>query len=143
MENSKKKLNVLFLCTGNSCRSQMAQGWAEKLKSNCIQAFSAGVAPARLSQTAVEVMRQAGVDISKHYSKHVDELSGIDFDYVVTVCDNAKEHCPVFSGKVKMVHKSFEDPTSLITGKEEKLQKFRNARDQIRDFVEKMPENLQ
>ncbi|MBN1795212.1 MAG: arsenate reductase ArsC [Sedimentisphaerales bacterium] len=137
------KLKILFLCTGNSCRSQMAEGWARHLKADVIEAFSAGVCPVGVSQRAAEVMAQAGVDISKHYSKHVKDFAGIDFDYVVTVCDNAKEQCPIFPGKCKMIHRNFEDP-SFMTGTEEQIMEaFRKTRDEIRTFIESMPESLQ
>jgi arsenate reductase len=96
MVNRKEKIMVLFLCTGNSCRSQMAQGWARHLKDNVIDAYSAGIQPAGVSSRAVKAMAEVGIDISCQTSKHVDELAGIDFDYVVTLCDYAKEHCPVF-----------------------------------------------
>lgn len=137
-----QKLKVLFLCTANACRSQMAEGWAQHLKSDVIDAFSAGVMPARVSSRAIAVMKEVGVDISSHYSKHVDDLVGIDFDYVVTVCDNAREQCPIFTGKAKMAHISFEDPTSVIGTEQEVLAKFRKVRDQIREFVAKLPDNL-
>ncbi|HPS56096.1 MAG TPA: arsenate reductase ArsC [Sedimentisphaerales bacterium] len=130
-----EKKNVLFICTGNSCRSQMAQGWASYLRGDEIEAFSAGVAPARLSSRAVEVMSEAGVDISKHYSKHIDDLPGIDFDLVVTVCDNAKEQCPIWSGKTKVIHHSFDDPTGAIGTVDFVMSEFRRVRDEIRDFI--------
>jgi arsenate reductase len=138
----EKKLNVLFLCTGNSCRSQMAEGWARHLKGGQIEAFSAGIIPTCLNQTAVEVMAEAGVDISKQISKHVSDLPGIDFDYVVTVCDNAREHCPVFPAECKMVHKSFADPSFFIGTREQVLKAFRKTRGDIRAFVETMPQSL-
>ncbi len=94
MNSGKEKINVLFLCTGNSCRSQIAEGWARHLKSDVIEAFSAGVSPVGINSRAIKVMADAGVDISQHSSKHVDELNAIDFDYVVTLYDNAKEQCP-------------------------------------------------
>ena len=139
---SGEKLKVLFLCTGNSCRSQMAEGWATHLKSDLIDAYSAGINPARLSSRAVEIMAQAGVDISSHISKHVDDLQGIEFDYVVTVCDNAREHCPVFTGNTQLVHKSFQDPSFVIGTADEVLAAFRKVRDEIRAFVETLPESL-
>jgi len=138
----KKKLNVLFLCTGNSCRSQMAEAWARHLKDDAIEAFSAGIIPVRVNQTAVEVMAEAGVDISKQISKDVDDLAGIDFDYVVTVCDNAREHCPVFPRRCRMIHKSFADPSFMAGTREEILDAFRSTRDKIRAFVETMPQSL-
>src|SRR3989339_1383398 len=139
----KKKLNILFLCTGNSCRSQMAEGWATYLKGDVIEAFSAGVLPSIVSRRAIQVMAEAGVDISKHTSKHVNDLLGIDFDYVVTVCDNAREQCPIFPGKVKTVHKAFRDPSFVIGTEEQILKAFRMTRDQIRAYIETLPESLE
>ena len=130
-----EKKNVLFLCTGNSCRSQMAQGWAAYLRGDEIEAFSAGVAPAKLSSRAVQVMAEAGVDISEYYSKHIDDLPGIDFDLVVTVCDNAKEQCPVWHGKTKVIHHCFDDPSTAIGTVEYVMSEFRRVRDEIRDFI--------
>ncbi|MFH1616638.1 MAG: arsenate reductase ArsC [Planctomycetota bacterium] len=143
MKKERDKIRILFLCTANACRSQMAEGWAEHLKSDVIEAFSAGIMPAGVSSRAIKVMAEAGVDISHHTSKHFDELEGIEFDYVVTLCDNAREFCPVFAGKTKVIHKSFADP-SVLTGKEEVIMdRFRKIRDQIRHFVETMPEGLE
>ncbi len=107
------KLKVLFLCTGNSCRSQMAEGWAKKLKADSIDAYSAGIAPQGLNKIAVAVMKEAGVDITGQHSKHVDELRDVAFDFVVTVCDSAHESCPVFPGKTKVIHVGFDDPPKL------------------------------
>lgn len=137
------KIKVLFLCTGNACRSQIAEGWVKHLKANSIEAYSAGVMPAGLSRRAVEVMAEAGIDISQQKSKHVDELKDIDFDYVVTVCDNARENCPVFPGKTKHIHKTFEDPT-FMTGTEQQIKAaFIKLRDQMKEFISKMPEILE
>jgi len=138
----KEKLKILFLCTGNSCRSQIAEGWARKLKSDCIEAFSAGIFPATLSSRAVKVMAEAGVDISEQFPKHVDELVGIDFDYVITLCDNAKENCPLFGSKTKLIHKPFADPTFLMGDEEVIMDAFRKTRDEIRDFVLTLPDSL-
>jgi arsenate reductase len=147
MSENKNKINppdvrrvkVLFLCTGNSCRSQIAEGWAKNLKSDVIEAYSAGVAPGDLNQMAVKVMTEAGVDISAQRPKHIDELRDINFDYVVTVCDNARESCPIFPRKTRLLHKSFEDP-SFMTGSEQQIKAaFVKLRDQMRDFIEKMP----
>ena len=138
-------LRVLFLCTGNSCRSQMAEGWARHLKAGSIEAYSAGVAPAELSQTAVRVMAEAGVDISAQRSKHVDELSAMPFDYVVTVCDHARQSCPSFSRATKVVHRSFDDPPRLAAGPakdDQRLAPYRRVRDEIRDFIAALPEAL-
>ncbi|MGB8226777.1 MAG: arsenate reductase ArsC [Sedimentisphaerales bacterium] len=138
----KEKLNILFLYTGNACRSQMAEGWARKLKSDCIEAFSAGIFPAALSSRAVKVMAQADVDISEQFPKHIDELVGIDFDYVITLCDNAKENCPLFGGKTKLIHKPFADPSFLMGDEEVIMDAFRKTRDQIRDFILTLPDSL-
>ena len=143
MTDKKEKLKILFLCTGNSCRSQMAEGWAEKLKSDCIEAFSAGVYPVGVSSRAIKIMAEAGVDISGHRSKHVDELCGIKFDYVITLCDNAKESCPLYTGKTKLIHRPFSDPSMLIGSEEVITAAFRKVRDEIRDFVLSIPESLE
>ena len=136
------KLKVLFLCTGNSCRSQMAEGWAKKLKGDTVEAYSAGVEPHGMNARAVKVMAEAGVDISDHHSKHLDELKNVPFDYVVTVCDNANETCPIFPGKVKRFHVGFDDPPRLAKNaksEEEALNIYRRVRDEIRAFVERLP----
>jgi len=143
MPETKDKIKVLFLCTGNSCRSQMAEGWAKHLKSNVIEAFSAGIRPIAVSQWAIKVMAEAGVDISTHHSKHIDDLSQIDFDYVVTLCDNAAENCPVFYGKAKVLHRPFNDPYFATGSEEQILAVFRKVRDDIKAFVETMPESLE
>ena len=113
MRKTNEKLKVLFLCTGNSCRSQMAEGWARRLKGDGIESYSAGVEPHELDPRAIKVMAEAGVNISGHRSKHVDEVTNIPFDYVVTVCDDARERCPFFPGKAGIVHVGFEDPPRL------------------------------
>lgn len=139
------KIRILFVCTGNACRSQMAEGWARHLKDDLIDACSAGIAPAGLSARAVRVMAEAGVDISNQRSKHVDEFQSVEFDYVVTVCGYANEHCPVFPGKTKVVHVAFDDPPRLAARartEEEALAHYRRIRDEIRDFVESLPEAL-
>jgi arsenate reductase len=139
------KLNVLFLCTGNSCRSQMAEGWARHLKGDLIEAYSAGVEPHGMNQTAVAVMKEAGVDISGQRSKHVDDLGEVPFDYVVTVCDHAHESCPVFPGRTKVVHVGFDDPPRLAKvakSEAEAVGHYRRVRDEIRAFVETLPPGL-
>ena len=121
----------------------MAEGWAKKLKSDSIEAFSAGVIPSGVSARAAKVMAEAGVDISQQYSKHVSELSGIDFDYVITLCDNARENCPVFFGKGKLIHKPFPDPM-FVTGSEETIMNaFRKTRDDIKNFIMTLPDKLE
>ena len=139
----EEKIKVLFLCTGNSCRSQIAEGWARKLKGNVIEAYSAGICPIGVSSRAIKAMAEEGVDISMHQSQHVDEFSGIDFDYVVTLCDNAYENCPVFSGKTRIVHKPFDDPYFASGSEEQIMATFRKVRDDIRTFIETMPESLE
>jgi arsenate reductase len=138
-------LKVLFLCTGNSCRSQMAEGWVRHLKGDQIEAYSAGIEAHGLNSDAVRVMAEAGVDISTHRSKRVDELHEADFDYVVTVCGHASESCPVFPAKAKMIHVGFDDPPQLAADaktEEERLAPYRRVRDEIRAFVETLPGSL-
>ena len=142
MSETKEKIKVLFLCTGNSCRSQMAEGWARHLKGDVIDAYSAGIRPIGVNFRVIRVMFEAGVDISMQESQHVDELSGIDFDYVVTLCDNAREHCPVFPGKAKIIHRPFYDPYFVSGSEEEIMAVFRKTRDDIRAFIETLPEDL-
>jgi arsenate reductase len=143
MFEEKDKIKVLFLCTGNSCRSQIAEGWAKHLKGNVMDAYSAGIAPRNLNQMAVKVMAEAGVDISAQGPKHVEELKNIDFDYVVTVCDNARENCPIFPRETKHFHKAFVDPT-FMTGTEQQIKAaFVKLRDQMKEFIAKMPEILE
>jgi arsenate reductase len=140
-----KKLRVLFLCTGNSCRSQMAEGWAKALKGDLIAAYSAGTATHGLNPDAVRVMAEAGVDLSSHRSKNVSDLLGETFDVVVTVCEHAHEHCPVFPGQARIIHRGFDDPPRLAadaTTEETRLAPYRRVRDEIRAFVEGMPDNL-
>ena len=140
------RMKVLFLCTGNSCRSQMAEGWAKKLKSESIDAFSAGIETHGLNPLAVRVMAQAGVDISGHRSKKVGDLKEIGFDYVVTVCDHARETCPIFPGRARIFHQGFDDPPRLARDaatEEESLGHYRRVRDEIRKFVETLPGPLE
>lgn len=143
--HKNQKLKILFLCTGNSCRSQMAEGWANHLKADQIEAYSAGIETHGLNPNAVKVMAEAGVDISQHTSKRVEDLAGIDFDYVITVCDHAHETCPIFPGRTQVVHFGFQDPPKLAaeaTTEEEALTHYRRVRDEIRRFVESLPESL-
>ena len=141
-----KKVKLLFLCTGNSCRSQMAEGWARALKGDVLEAYSAGIETHGLNPRAVKVMAEAGVDISQHHSKHVDEVKDVAFDYVVTVCGHANESCPLWLGRrAKIVHVGFDDPPALAKGaktEETSLDCYRRVRDEIRRFVEKLPEGL-
>ena len=140
-----QKLKILFLCTGNSCRSQMAEGWARHLKGDVIEAYSAGIETHGLNPHAVKVMAEAGVDISGHRSKHVSEVMDIPFDYVITVCGHAQENCPVFPGRAVVIHHGFDDPPKLAANaktEEEALSHYRRVRDEIRAFVETLPEAL-
>jgi arsenate reductase len=139
------KTRLLFLCTGNSCRSQMAEGWARHLHAGRIEPYSAGLQPGLLDPSAVRVMAEAGVDVSGQQPKHIDELRGIDFDYLVTVCDSAHESCPVLPGKAVRLHVAFDDPprlARLVPTESQKLQIYRRVRDEIRAFVERLPEAL-
>ena len=145
MSETDPKLKVLFLCTGNSCRSQMAEGWTRHLKSNVIECYSAGIETHGLNPNAVQVMAEVGVDISGHRSQHVEVFKDIAFDYVVTVCGHANENCPIFPGQTKIVHVGFEDPPKLaaeIESSEEKLNCYRRVRDQIKFYVEMLPDSL-
>ena len=138
-----QKPKVLFLCTGNSCRSQMAEGWARALRADAMEPYSAGVEPHGLNSLAVKVMAEAGVDISRQYSKHVSELEHVPFDYVVTVCDHANETCPVFPGKVKRIHAGFDDPPRLARDaatEAEALPRYRRVRDEIKKFIQSFPQ---
>ncbi len=135
-------MKVLFLCTGNSCRSQMAEGWARALKGGVLEVCSAGIEKHGLNPHAVKVMAEAGVDISRQFSKTVAELGPVEFDYVVTVCGHADENCPVFPARTRVVHAGFEDPPQLtrdLPDGEEKLAVYRRVRDEIRRFVETLP----
>src|SRR4028119_34437 len=129
MENKKR---VLILCTGNSARSQMAEGLLRHDGGGRFEVFSAGVEPSRVRPHAVEAMREVGIDISGHRSKSVDEFAGQEFDYVITVCDNANERCPVFPGRAERVHWGFDDPAAAEDGEAERLAVFRRVRDEIR-----------
>lgn len=123
----------------------MAEGWAKHLKSDTIDAYSAGVEPHGMNARAIKVMADAGVDISGHRSKHVNELLDIPFDYVVTVCDDANEACPVFPGKTRHIHVGFDDPPRLARdakSEEEALAHYRRVRDEIRHFIEKIDDYI-
>ena len=136
---------ILFLCTGNACRSQMAEGWARSLHGGRLQAWSAGIAPHGLDPRAVAVMIEAGVDISGQRAKALDELDGASFDWIVTVCDRARESCPVLPGSVRSLHVAFEDPPRLVSpgaSEQQALVVYRRVRDEIREFVESLPARL-
>lgn len=136
------KLRILFLCTGNSCRSQMAEAWTRELKGDQFESYSAGVEPKGIDPRAVKAMAEVGIDISGQISKDIEALGMKEFDYVVTLCDHANEACPFFPGKTRRIHRAFDDPPKLSAGvasEEEAMTFYRRARDEIRAFVEKFP----
>jgi arsenate reductase (thioredoxin) len=134
MATEKKK--VLFICTHNSARSQMAEGWVRALYGDRYDAYSAGIEPTGVHEYTARVMSEVGIDISTHRSKSVDELSHIDFDFIVTVCDNAREACPYFPGAGHRLHQGFVDPAVKSGPEQEKLAAFRKSRDEIRIWLE-------
>jgi arsenate reductase (thioredoxin) len=139
------KPRILFLCTGNSCRSQMAEGWARHLKSDVLDACSAGIEAHGLNPRAVQVMAEAGVDISHHRSQYVEDVLDEPIDVVVTVCGHAHETCPVFPGQARVVHHGFDDPPALtrhLTDEQEILAVYRRVRDEIRHYVATLPDSL-
>jgi len=139
------KQNILFLCSGNSCRSQMAEGFTRALLGDRFEAYSAGVEARGVAPRAVAVMKEAGVDISAQRSKLIDDLPQVDFDYVVTLCDQAKESCPYFPARTRVLHQGFDDPPALTAGmtdEEAALAVYRRVRDEIRAWVEHLPETL-
>lgn len=141
--NAERKPRVLFLCTGNSCRSQMAEGWARALRSDAIDAYSAGTNPHGLNPLAVRAMDEAGVDISKHTSKRPEDI-GVPFDVVVTVCDSAHESCPLMPG-TRIIHVGFDDPPRLAKGAksdDEAMPHYRRVRDEIRAFIQTLPDSI-
>lgn len=124
----------------------MAEGWARALKGDVMEAHSAGVEPKTVDPRAVRVMAEAGIDISGQRSKSIDDLAGLEFDYVVTLCDHAQETCPFFPGRVKRIHAPFEDPPKLAAGaatEEDALAHYRRVRDEVRRFVERLPDGLE
>ncbi|PWW81739.1 MULTISPECIES: arsenate reductase ArsC [Prosthecochloris] len=140
------KIRILFLCTGNSCRSQMAEGWARYLHGDIFEPYSAGTEIHGMNQNAIRVMTEAGIDISSHHSKNVEEVQNIPFDVIITVCDHAHENCPFFPGSAKRIHAGFDDPPRLaqsINDPEKKLDCYRKVRDEIRDFIAQLPDALQ
>jgi len=144
METSSKS-KILFLCTGNSCRSQMAEGWCRHLVSDRFDCASAGIERHGLNPLAVKVMAEAGVDIASHTSKTTAELGDQEFDFVITVCGHADENCPFFPAKTKVIHHGFDDPPKLAEGagdEEEALVHYRRVRDEIRDFIQLLPAQL-
>lgn len=138
MNNSK---NILVLCTGNSCRSQMAHGYLKKLSKGKARVYSAGIETHGLNPGAVRIMKEDGIDISHHTSNHVDEYTDIDFDYIITVCDHANEHCPYIPSKNAVrLHHNFFDPSKVVGNKEEKHAAFLKTRNDIKNYFEKFIE---
>jgi arsenate reductase len=138
-------LKILFLCTGNSCRSQMAEGWTRHLKGDQVNAYSAGIETHGLNPNAVKVMAEAGIDITTQKSENIKDYLDLEFDYVITVCGHAHETCPIFLRKATVIHHGFDDPPFLAKSKEteeEKLDCYRRVRDEIYDFVIQLPEIL-
>ena len=145
-----EKIKLLYLCTGNSCRSQMAEGWTRALKGDRIEAYSAGIETHGLNPNAVKVMAEAGVDITTQKSQHIDEFLDVKLDYIVTVCDHAHENCPWFPADCKVLHVGFLDPPRMAkavaeTGGDEEAQLdcYRAVRDEIKAFVESLPGALE
>lgn len=135
------KKNIMFLCTGNSCRSQMAEGFCRHLWGLRFEVYSSGTKKHGMNDRAIKVMKEVGIDISSHYSKTIEELPKITFDYVITVCDSAHETCPFFPGG-KVIHVGFQDPpalTKVMTNEEEILNVYRKVRDEIESAIENLP----
>jgi arsenate reductase len=132
---------VLILCTGNSARSQMAEGLLRHDGGGRFTVESAGTHPSRVRPEAIAAMREVGIDISGHRSKHLDEFAGVSFDYVVTVCDNAREACPIFPGATVRMHRSFEDPAAVEGSEQERLAAFRRVRDEIREYLKEFADS--
>lgn len=134
---------ILVLCTGNSCRSQMAEGYLHYFAGEKARVYSAGVEAHGVNLKAVSIMQEDGIDISHHTSNLIDEYQGVDFDFVITVCDNAKERCPFFPAKAKKLHHNFPDPAKATGSEEEVMQQFRRVRNLIKDYCEQfVRENL-
>ncbi len=140
-----EKPKILFLCTGNSCRSQMAEAWTRELLGHEFEPYSAGVRPKGIDPRAVKAMSEVGIDISTHVSKDIETLGHLDFAYVVTLCDHARESCPYFPAKTRVMHQGFDDPPRLAAdagNEEEAMTAYRRVRDEIKTFVENLPEAL-
>jgi len=140
-----EKVKILFLCTGNSCRSQMAEGWVRHLKGDALEPWSAGTVAKGLDPRAVRAMAEVGVDISAQRSKPVEEIMTVPFDWVITVCGHAAETCPVFPGRVRRLHVGFDDPPALAreaATEEEAMAHYRRVRDEIRRFIDGLPASL-
>ena len=131
---TKLSIKILVLCTGNSCRSQIAEGWLRHFAENKAEVYSAGIEVHGVNQTAIEIMLESGIDISEHKSNHIDEYQNMNFDFIITVCDHAKENCPYLPSKAVRFHHNFIDPSKTQGSREEILNTFRQIRDEIRDY---------
>jgi len=129
-----KKINILVLCTGNSCRSQMAEGYLRHFAGDKIAVYSAGIEVHGVNPRAIAIMKEDGIDISQHTSNHIDEYRDVPFDFLITVCDHAREHCPYFPSTAKIIHQSFPDPAKAIGSEDEIFNEFRTVRNAIRDY---------
>ncbi|MBE1276625.1 arsenate reductase ArsC [Enterovibrio baiacu] len=141
----EKKTKVLFLCTGNSCRSQMAEGWANSLGLQDVEFYSAGIEAHGLNPNAIMVMQESGVDISGHRSELLSEFVDIEFDFVYAVCDHANKSCPSFDGHTQVICYQFDDPPKMAAATEDQaiaLDCYRQVRDQIKDWIEELPQQL-
>ena len=134
-------MNILVLCTGNSCRSQLAEGYLKYFANDKAKIYSAGIETHGVNPKAIAIMMEDGIDISNHTSNNVDEYANIDFDYVITVCDNAKEACPVFPSKAKKIHYNFPDPAKAKGTEEEIMDQFRTVREMIKIYTKDFVEN--
>ena len=144
MENDKKT-KILFLCTGNSCRSQMAEAFARHLIKNQIDAYSAGTVPKAVDHRAIKAMSEIGIDISRQQSKSLDDIKDMEFDFVITLCDNAQKTCPTFPAKTSVFHMGFDDPPKLAANsqdEQEAMDHYRRIRDEIKVFVDRLPDIL-
>jgi arsenate reductase len=138
----KRNKKILFLCTGNSCRSQIAEAWMRHLRNNDYEPYSAGITPKGLDPRAVKAMAEVGIDISQQKSKDIDSLGPMEFDYVITLCDNARESCPYYPAKTRLIHREFDDPPSMARNaknEEDAMEYYRRVRDEIRAFVMELP----
>jgi len=144
-----EKIKLLYLCTGNSCRSQMAEGWTRALKGDLIEACSAGIETHGLNPNAIKVMAEAGIDITTQKSQHIDEFRDVKLDYIITVCNHAHETCPWFPADCTVIHVGFQDPPKMARElaekggtEDEQLDCYRTVRDEIKAFVETLPDAL-
>ncbi|PJZ53104.1 arsenate reductase ArsC [Leptospira adleri] len=137
-----KKPNILVLCTGNSCRSQIAEGWLRHFLGDRASIFSAGITTHGVNPRAIQTMKEVGIDISNHSSNHINEYKDVDFDYILTVCDHARENCPYFPSRARRFHQNFPDPAKAIGTETEIMKEFRKVREMIRVYCQNWIEEL-